>query len=78
MELYQLLVPHYDETVSRDVLHQIIVDRILVQVGAFDEQLGVKVQTLLAAQCSLADGKFSWEPLISFGILVFQIGRAHV
>ncbi|MCI9577040.1 MAG: FtsW/RodA/SpoVE family cell cycle protein [Clostridiales bacterium] len=29
------------------------------------------VQTLLAAQCSLADGKFSWEPLISFGILVF-------
>lgn len=29
------------------------------------------VQTLLAAQCCLADGKFSWEPLISFGILLF-------
>ena len=44
MDLDEVLVAHGEQTVARDVGEDVVVDRVLVEVVAFDEQLGVKTE----------------------------------
>ena len=44
VDLDEILVAHGEQTVARDVGEDVVVDRVLIEVMALDEQLGVKTE----------------------------------
>ena len=44
VDLNEILVAHGEQTVARDVGEDVVVDRVLIEVMALDEQLGVKTE----------------------------------
>lgn len=44
VDLDEVLVAHGEQTVARDVGEDVVVDRVLIEAVAFDEQLGVKTE----------------------------------
>ena len=64
VDLDEVLVAHGEQTVARDVGEDVVVDRVLVEVVAFDEQLGVKPESIVMNVGSAAVG-YGYEYVVS-------------